>query len=245
MTTLVHVLAAVTAVSLVSFAGILAISMKKKLLDRLLFVFVSFATGTLLGAAFMDLLPEAIGYGVRDIFVYPLLGMLSFFVIEKFIYWHHHHTEKKEAHAFTYLNLIGDGLHNFIDGVVIAASFLHSVPLGIATTTAVIFHEIPQEIGDFSLLVYGGFSRMKALFFNFLSALAAVLGGIIGFFFFSSFESFIPMLLAYTAGHFIYIASVDIIPELMEYRGAKASVMQFLSIVTGIMAIWYVITVFE
>ena len=110
-----------------------------------LFVLVSFATGTLLGASFLDLLPEAVEYGIEDIFLFPLLGIMSFFVIEKFISWHHHNHEKK-SHSFTYMNLIGDGFHNFIDGLIIAASFLHSIPLGITTTVAIIFHEIPQEI---------------------------------------------------------------------------------------------------
>jgi zinc and cadmium transporter len=189
-------------------------------------------------------LPAAVAYGKENIFLFPLFGILSFFVVEKLILWHHHHT-KKEAHAFTYLNLIGDAFHNFIDGLIIAASFLYSVPLGITTTVAIIFHEIPQEIGDFSLLVYGGFSRTKALMFNFISALLAVVGGVLGFFFLSSFETLLPYLLAFTAGHFIYIASTDIIPELMEQGGVKTSLAQFVSIVVGIFMIWFVINVFE
>jgi len=239
--TLEYILAAVIAVSLISFAGVFTLSLKKELLDKILFILVSFATGTLLGAAFLDLIPEAIEYEAANVMLFPLLGIVSFFIIEKFIFWHHHHTGEKEVHSFTYLNLIGDGFHNFIDGIVIAASFLHSIPLGIATTIAIIFHEIPQEIGDFSLLIHGGFSRGKALFFNFVSALAAVAGGILGFFFISSLEIALPYLLAYTAGHFIYIALTDILPELMEQKDAKISLIQLISMIIGIAAIWVVI----
>lgn len=240
---LLYVLLSVIAVSLISFVGAFAFSLNKKLLNGLIMLLVSLATGTLLAAAFLDLLPEAIEYEVPHLMLFPLMGILSFFVLEKSIHWHHHHTGKKDVHAFTYLNIIGDGMHNFIDGVVIAASFLHSIPLGITTVTAIIFHEIPQEIGDFSLLIHGGFSRSKALFFNFLSALAAVLGGILGLFFLSHLEMVLPYLLAFTAGHFIYIASTDILPGLVEQKNPLLSAMQFLSIVAGIFVIWVAVSI--
>jgi zinc and cadmium transporter len=236
-----YILASVIIISLISFTGILALSLRKEILDRLLFVFVSFATGTLLGAAFLDLIPEALEYEAHDIMLFPLLGILSFFALEKFIHWHHHHAGIKEVHSFTYLNLIGDGFHNFIDGIVIAASFLHSVPLGITTTVAIIFHEIPQEIGDFSLLIHGGLSHRKALLFNFGSALIAVAGGVLGFFFLSSLEIALPYLLAFTAGHFIYIAATDILPELIAQKNPKISLIQLLSMTTGIALIWVTI----
>ncbi len=244
MTNLVYILLAVTLVSLISLVGVIALSLKKKLLKKMLFFFVSFATGTLMAAAFLDLLPEAIEYGVPNIYLFPVLGIVSFFIIEKFIYWHHHHAGEKDIHPFTYLNLVGDGVHNFIDGIVIAASFLHSVPLGVATTIAIILHEIPQEIGDFSILVYGGFSQMKALFFNFLTALTAVIGALVGFFFLTSFEHFLPYLLAFAAGHFIYIAAVDLIPELREERNVKASFLQLIAIILGISTVLIVTTSF-
>lgn len=244
MSELVNIILAVGVVSLISFVGVVTVAVNKKYMRDLLLIFVSFSVGTLLGASFLDLLPEATKYGTRSIFLFPLLGIVSFFILEKFIFWHHRH-EEKEVHAFTYLNLIGDGLHNFVDGAAIAASFLHSTPLGIATTVAIIFHEIPQELGDFSVLIYGGFSRAKALLFNFLSALTAVLGGIVGFLFLSAFNNLIPFLLAFTAGTFIYIAGVDLLPELRKYRGAKTSLIQLISIVVGILVIWLVISVFE
>jgi len=247
METIFYILAAVTVVSLISFIGVITLALNKKLLKKMLFLLVSFATGSLLAAAFLDLLPEAIKYEAENIFLFPLLGIVTFFIIEKFIYWHHHHAEekKKEVHAFTYLNLIGDGIHNFIDGIVIAAAFIHSIPLGIAATVAIIFHEIPQEIGDFSILIYGGFSRRKALFFNFLSALTAVAGALIGFYFLSISNEFLPYLLAFAAGHFIYIAGTDLLPELREQVKAKSSFLQLIAIILGIAVIWFVTMIFE
>lgn len=244
MSEFLYIIAAVVAVSLFSLVGVLTVAVNKKRLRNLLFIFVSFAVGTLLGVSFLDLLPESMEYGTRLVFVFPLLGMISFFILEKFIFWHHRH-EEKEVHSFTYLNLIGDALHNFIDGAVIAASFLHSIPLGIATTIAIMFHEIPQEIGDFGVLIYGGFSRTRALMFNFLSALTAVVGGVAGFLFLSAFNNLLPYLLAFTAGSFIYIAGVDLLPELRKERDAKASLVQLVSIIVGIVIIWIVISMSE
>lgn len=244
MTSILYILLAVTLVSLVSLVGVIALSLKKKLLRKTLFFFVSFATGSMLAAAFLDLLPGAIEYSKPNIYLFPILGMLSFFAVEKFIYWHHHHVGEKDVHPFTYLNLVGDGVHNFIDGIIIAASFLHSVPLGIAATIAIILHEIPQEIGDFSILVYGGFSQMKALFFNFLTALTAVIGALFGFYFLSAFENMLPYLLAFAAGNFIYIAGTDLLPELREERKIGASLIQLVAIILGIVTIWSVIILF-
>ncbi len=245
MTTIVHILLAVTLVSLVSLVGVITLSLKKKFLKKTLFFLVSFATGTLMGVAFLDLLPEALAYGKPNIYLFPILGILSFFVIEKFIYWHHHHVGEKDVHAYTHLNLIGDGVHNFIDGIVIAASFLHSVPLGIAATIAIVLHEIPQEIGDFSILVYGGFSQMKALFFNFLTALTAVIGALVGFFFLTSFESYLPYLLAFAAGNFIYIAGTDLLPELREERKLSVSFLQLVAVTLGVLIILGVTMLFK
>ena len=158
------ILIAVLIVSLISLIGIFFISLKKKILDKLLLILVAFASGALLGGAFLHLLPEAYEEcACQMVFVMVLFGIIFFFLMEKLLYWRHCHKGKCDIHAFTYLNLIGDGIHNFIDGLIIAAGFLGSIPLGITTTLAIIFHEIPQEIGDFGVLVYGGFSRRKAL----------------------------------------------------------------------------------
>ena len=195
----------------------------------------------MLGAAFLDLIPEAIEGEINGfIFMYILGGIILFFVLEKFLYWSHCHEGKCDIHAFSYLNLFGDGIHNFIDGVIIATSFLSSVSLGTVTTLAIIFHEVPQELGDFSILVYGGFSRKKALFYNYLCSLTAVLGALAGYFFSSQFASVNSYVLAFAAGGFIYISCSDLIPELHKERNLKLSLLQVILILLGIGLIWFV-----
>ena len=242
---LLQILVAVVIVSLISLIGIL-IFLKEKILNRILFFLVSFAAGTLLGAAFLDLLPEALGDGFKEtVPLCILLGILSFFILEKFLYWHHHHTEEEDVHAFTYLNIIGDGIHNFLDGVVIAISFLNSTSLGIVSTIAIIAHEIPQEIGDFAVLIYGGFSKAKALIYNFLTALTAIAGALLAFFYSNLFENSNIYITAFAAGGFIYIASTDLIPEIQKEKDLKKSFLQFVLLTFGILVIWLVGKIFE
>ena len=173
MIVLGYTMGAVLIVSLVSLLGLVFVSLKPKTLEKLLFVLVSFATGTLLGDAFLHLLPETIeriGFSL-EVSLAVLTGILLFFVLEKFISWRHCHvpTSKDHPHSLGWMNLMGDGFHNFIDGMIIAGSFLVSPALGLSTTFAVLLHEVPQEIGDFGILIYSGFSRTKAIVFNFIS----------------------------------------------------------------------------
>lgn len=257
---LVMILLSVFVVSLISFVGALAMMVRQKVLNNVMFLVTAFAAGTLLGAAFLDMLPEAleaaeeIGTEPLTVLAFTLLGVLMFYSIERFIHWHHHHhresksdpgSSHKEVHAFTYLNLIGDGVHNFIDGVVIAASFITNVPLGIATTIAIALHEIPQELGDFGLLIYGGLKPAKALFFNFLSALMAVAGAIAGFVFLDKLGTPTMLLLAFAAGGFVYIASADLLPEFHKETEVWKSITQFAFIVTGVVLIFVLIRLFE
>jgi zinc and cadmium transporter len=237
---LVPILLSVFLVSAISLVGIFTLSLKEKFLERILFVLIAIAAGTLLGVAFLDLIPEAMERGGSNIFLYVLFGIVAFFVLERFVFWHHCHNGKCDVHAFSYLNLVGDGAHNLIDGMVIAAAYLVSIPLGLAATIAIALHEIPQEIGDFAILVYGGFSRKKALFYNFLSALAAFLGVALTFLF-SSTGGFFNFVLAFAAGGFIYIASADIMPELQKEMEFKKSVLQLLCLIGGIALIWVII----
>lgn len=240
------ILVSVFIISIISLIGIFTIMLREKFLDRALPLLIGCATGTLLGVAFLDLIPEAQGEGSNpDIYTYVLLGIVTFFILERFIFWHHCHDGKCDVHTFSYLNLIGDGIHNFIDGMIVTAAYLTSVSLGMVTTIAIITHEIPQEIGDFSILVYGGIERFRALFYNFLSAVTAFFGAIIAFFFSSYIENSIVFLLAFASGSFIYIATSDLMPELQKEMDLKRSLAQLASFITGILLIWVLTILFE
>lgn len=233
MADLIVILGSVTVVSLIAFIGILFIGLKEAFLRRILMALVGFASGSLIGGAFIHLLPESLEETGQVIFYYVIVGIVFFFIMEKFLYWRHCHEGKCPIHIFAYLNLIGDGVHNFIDGMIIAASFILSYDLGIATTLAVIFHEIPQEIGDFGVLIYGGIGKRKALAYNFVSALAAIVGALITYHlaYIQGLEQF---LVPFAAGGFIYIAATDLMPELHKKYGAKESLIQLAAILTGI-----------
>ena len=232
-------LVSVFIVSILSLVGIFTLAVKKDNLEKVLLFFVSFSAGALFGGAFFHLLPEAVEQNgfVVEISLYLILGILVFFVLEKFIYWRHCHipTSKTHPHPVAFMNVIGDGLHNLIDGMIIAGSYLVSFPLGMATTIAVILHEIPQEIGDFGVLLHAGLSRTKALFFNFLSALMAVVGVVISLLIGANLDGYLLFLLPVTAGGFIYIAGSDLIPELHKESRVSKSLTQFAFIVLGVL----------
>ena len=211
---------------------------RQKLAKKIAIYLISFAAGTLLGAAFLHMLPEAVGEKENNILIYTLIGILMMFLVEKFLLWYHCHNKKCPVHGFTYTILIGDGVHNFVDGIIIGVSFLISIPLGIITALAVVFHEIPQEIGDFGVLIYAGWKRNKVLFYNFLMALATPLAAVLAYFSASFLDkAFIP-LVAFAAGNFIYIACSDLIPEIhKEYSPGKA-ILQSFCLGLGILLIW-------
>ncbi|MEM2118018.1 MAG: ZIP family metal transporter [Candidatus Bathyarchaeia archaeon] len=238
MNDLAAILASVTTVSLIAFAGIIFIGSKESFLKRILMALVGFSSGTLLGGAFLHLLPEAYEANKTNTFYYVILGIVVFFALEKFFYWRHCHEEECPVHMFVYLNLIGDGIHNFIDGAVIAATFMFSFDLGFATTLAVIFHEIPQEIGDFGVLVYGGLSKKKALTYNFISAITAILGALITYFLIYLYDV-TAMLVPFAAGGFIYVAATDLMPELHKKFRASESLVQLIVILLGIVLMAY------
>ncbi len=239
MSVLFLILISTFLVSLISFIGIFTLSLKEKILEKALFFLVSLSIGGLMGGAFLHLLPEAAEeFENGEVFLYTLVGFFLFLIIEKIIYWRHCHKSRCPIHTFTYMNLIGDGIHNFTDGLIIAAGFIASPGLGIASTVAIFLHEIPQEIGDFGVLVYGGFSRKKALFFNFLTALTAILGGVFGFYLLSFTEVASKFLLAFAAGGFLYIAASDLIPEIRKERDIKKFFVNFGIIFLGILAMY-------
>ncbi|MEM7825332.1 MAG: ZIP family metal transporter [Candidatus Aenigmatarchaeota archaeon] len=233
MEILFQILGSTFIVSLVSFIGILVLIMKEKFLSKILLFLVAFSAGSLIGAAFLHLLPEALEKNEEiETSLFVIFGYVFFFFLEKFLLWHHCH-KVEHVKTFGYLNLISDGIHNFIDGLIIAVSFLSSISLGIMSTLAVISHEIPQEIGDFGVLIYSRFKKKRALILNFITALTAFFGGLTGFFISSYVERF-TLLLPFAAGSFIYISSSDMIPEIKKIEELKKSFLFFLVFLSGI-----------
>lgn len=234
MTVLVNIILATLAVSLISLVGICLVQLKEATLEGFLDYLVSFAVGGLLGGAFLHLFPEAMESGNTALFSHALAGIVVFLLMERFLRWRHCHRGRCEAHSFTYLNLIGDGVHNFIDGMIIAASFVQDTGLGIATTIAVAAHELPQELGDFAILVYGGFGRMKALLFNLLSALVAVMGALVAYYQMHRVPWLRDFLIPFTAGGFLYLALVDMVPELHRRTGGRKALAQTAALLAGL-----------
>ncbi len=232
-------LISVLIISAVSLIGILTLWVSDKKAKKIFVYLVSFAAGGLFGDAFLHLIPEAMGevgtHTTAALFI--LTGILSSFAVERFLQWRHCHvpTSKEHPHTFAYMNLFGDSVHNLIDGLIVGGSYLVSIPIGVSTTIAVIFHEIPQELGDFSVLVYGGFQKRRALMFNFLTALSAILGAIVALVLGSTVEGFIPLLVPFAAGNFIYIAGSDLIPELRrDTPELKKAALQMTSLILGV-----------
>ena len=232
-------------------AAALFLVLRESLRNHLLPHLVSFATGALLGAAFLGLLPHALAsVDSSDTHVIPmavLLGLLGFFVLEKLVLWRHCHADHCEVHAPDQQSrdhstgtmiLIGDGLHNFLDGILIAAAFLTDIHLGIVTSLAVAAHEIPQEVGDFAVLLHGGFSRGRAFTYNVLTSLTTVVGGVLAYFSLQQMQVALPYVLAIAASSFIYIAVADLIPTLHQRVDGKAAVQQMLLIAAGILVIY-------
>jgi len=238
VTVWLYSLTAVVVVSFISLLGIFSVALNRHRLEKLLLFLVSFAVGGLLGDTFLHLLPELVGEtGFTLSHSLAILGgLLIFFVLEKFIAWRHCHvpTSVQHPHPVAFLNLIGDGVHNFFDGAIIAGSFLASIPVGMATSLAVILHEIPQEMGDFGVLVHSGFSPQKALVFNFLSSIMAILGVVLVLLFNRQNFNVENFLLPFTAGGFIYIAGSDLIPQLHKETRPAQSLWQFIALLLGI-----------
>ncbi len=239
-TNYLYAFVSVALVSLVSLIGVFSLTIKEDVLKKYINFFISLAIGALLGDAFIHIIPEAflspLGTNLASILV--IVGILIFFVIEKFIHWHHHGEDKEEEHIHPVgkLVLFTDGFHNMIDGIIIGASFLVSIPVGIATTIAVVLHEIPQEIGDFAVLIHAGYSKGRALLYNFLSALASFIGLIFVFVFGNVIHNSIIWFIPIAAGGFIYIAVADLIPELHKTKEIKHSIIQLIIIMIGVLS---------
>lgn len=242
-----YALVSVILVSLISFIGVSILALNIKVLNKTVFYLVSFSAGALLGNAFLHLLPEALtNTTIPLIMILVLTGILTSFIIEKAIrrHSHIHQCDPKHPHCrpqpYAYLNLIGDAIHNFVDGLIIAASYIISIPLGIATTIAVILHEIPQELGDFGVLVYGGFKKTRALLYNFLSGITAIAGAITVILL-SNATNVANYLIPFAAGNFIYIACTNLLPELHKTIKVKDSIIQVMLMTIGIIVMFALI----
>lgn len=235
------IFASVALISLISFVGAVTLVLNRGLLQKSIFILVSLAVGALLGDVFVHIIPESFESIENPLFVSLAIigGILAFFVLEKVLHWHHHHTTshaEEFPHPIGKLLLVSDGVHNFIDGVIIAASYMVSIEVGIATTIAVLLHEIPQEIGNFGVLLHAGYSKTKALWFNFLSALTAFAGAGLAILLGSFSEQFALWLLPIAGGGFIYVALSDLIPELHKNKSASTGLIQVIAIVAGVTA---------
>lgn len=237
----------VAGVSLISLVGLFFLSLKEEVLKKFTFLFMSIAVGALLGDAFIHLIPEAFEESAHPEIVSILIigGIFLFFVLEKFFHWHHHGEDIEHTiHPVGKLTLTSDMIHNFVDGIIIAASFMVSIPLGIATTLAVLLHEIPQEIGDFSVLLHAGYNKIQALWLNFASGLTAILGAAAFFVVGRSLEELITYIIPIAAGGFIYIAVADLIPELQKTKKLSSSLLQLIAVFFGV-AIMFLLTLVE
>lgn len=240
---LLYIYLSLAAVSLIALSGIVALSLEPARLETVVIYLVSFAAGTLFGSTFLHLLPETVddfGFG-PTMGLYLLSGLVLAFVVEKYISWHHHHHPHEDRpEPLSYMILLGDGVHNAIDGIIIAASYLASIPLGVATTVAIAFHEIPQEIGDFGVLVFGGMSPRRAIAYNFLTALTAFGGATLVVLLAGRASDLTRLLLPIAAGNFIYIAGSDLLPELVEETDVRRSSLQMATFLVGI-AVMYLL----
>jgi len=245
MNTLYFIVIATVALSLISLVGGLLLLWKRIEFEKWSTHLVGFAAGVMLTTAFIDLIPESLEHNTNEnIYVFGLLGVVLFFFLERFVVWFHHHHGVQTKPA-AYLILLGDGIHNFFDGMAIAAAFLINPSVGFLTTIAIAAHEVPQEIADFSILISGGMSRTKALFYNFLSALTALIGAFLGYFFLNLFTAITPLLLFFSAGVFIYIACSDLIPDLHQHFKTKRKWAATLPFVIGISVTYLLITLLE
>ena len=232
-----YAIGSVLLVSLFSLVGILLLLLREKILNYVVILLVSFSSGSLFGNAFIHLLPETVARNGFTVWVsiFTLSGIAGCFVVEKFVHWRHVHSPAhEEVEAFAYMNLLGDAVHNLLDGVVIVSAYALDISVGVATTIAILFHEIPQEMGDFGVLVHGGLSRKKALFFNFVTALTALIGALLTMVLINFAQQLTVFLIPFSAGTFIYIAGSDLIPQLHKENEIRDSLLQLVFFSLGI-----------
>ena len=230
------ILISLIADSLLGLIGVFSLFIKEKYLKFISKYLVSFAAGALFAGTFFHLLPESFEkLDIKTSFITLTISFIFFFLLERILSWHHCHEEKCKVHPFSYLILLGDGIHNIIDGIIIAATYLIDINLGVITTLLIILHEVPQEIGNFGAAIYGGLKRNRAILFTFLAQLSCIIGGIIAIFFLK--EELLGYLLSIAAGSFLYISTSDLIPELHKEPNFKKSIKSFILFVLGLLLI--------
>ncbi|MBT6691020.1 ZIP family metal transporter [Candidatus Parcubacteria bacterium] len=248
---LINIILATLLVSLISLIGVLLI-FKKENKRSFLRALISLAAGSLLAVAFLDLLPEAIEesqFDVRITLTVVLVSIIFFFLLERIVHWHHCHCEEhgkpsvENKKKLAVINLIGDGIHNFVDGALIASAFMLDFHAGLTVTVAVLLHEIPQEISDFGVLLYAGLSKAKAIVYNLLTALVAVMGALLFYGFGNNFAHIIPLVVAFAAGNFIYLATADLIPELHHEENPKKILIHSIWLIIGAALMYLVVQV--
>ena len=246
MSTLATIIVANIFISLLSITGVI-FALQKKSEERLILYAISFAAGVMLTTVFVNILPEAAENQGSGIYLYVLLGMIVSFFLERSLLWYHHHHnhDHHQLHPSTSLILIGDGIHNFIDGLAIAATFLVNPAIGFTTAIAIAAHEIPQELADLGVLIHFGMKKTKAIIFNLLSALTAVLGGIFGYYYLQTSAGSLSPLLAITSGVFIYIASADLIPELHRHHKKQENLGQSFIFIFGVILMFIISRLFS
>jgi len=239
---LLSIILATFIISSGSFVGVLTLALNQKFLSKILLSLVSLSAGTMLAAALLHLLPESIEtLGSVLPFQLTLVSFIGFFLLERFLHWRHcHDQDHLTKHTMGTMNLIADAIHNFLDGVLIAASFATSGGLGLVATLAIAMHEIPQEIGDFGVLLHSGFSRRRALLSNILVSLTAILGGILGYLASHTMTAFAHYLIPVAAGGFIYISTTDLIPELKGVTSTKRTLSVVATFLLGVLIMFLV-----
>jgi zinc and cadmium transporter len=235
MNTLAWIIAGGVLMSAIAMVGSVTLALKPATLDRLLLPLVAFAAGSLIGGAFFHMIPAAVTEigDVLRVGVLVVAGFTVFFLLEQLLHWHHCHRASSDCkQPLTYLILIGDGLHNFLGGLAIAGTFLIDIRLGITSWLAAAAHEVPQELGDFGVLVHGGWSKRKALLFNVLSGLTFLAGGLVTYAL--SFQMDISWLIPFAAGNFIYIGASDLVPEVNKHHDLRANAVHLMAFVLGL-----------
>lgn len=232
---LFYIFVATSAMGLISLVGTITLIFNKKLLKDILIFLVALAAGTMIGTAFFHLIPESSSeIGIHTTNVIVILSFVAFFILERILHWHHHH-QINDKHTIGTINLVADGIHNLLDGLIIAGAFYTDPSLGFLTTLAVVLHEIPQEIGDFGVMLHSGMSVKKAIIANFAVSLLSILGGIIGFLYIDITTSATAYITAFAAGGFLYLSTSDLLPEIKQENNRSKAWVSLGVFITGIL----------